>query len=105
MLQRLFSWASVLGKTRRSLRLRHSASAAPVVTQHQWIRCCRHAGISQPAGPITEATVDLAFISQVGSAKGKHLDYGGFLSALAHISSDAGINVVQLMPLALPEEF
>lgn len=101
-LQQLFAWASVLGKTRRSLRVSRG-HVAPFVTHHQWIKCCKHTGLLQPMGPISEAAVDIAFIAQVGKGKGKHLTFAAFLQALAHISSDAGVNIIQLVSSRLPD--
>lgn len=94
-LQQVYASACLHGETRRSLRV--AAKRVSGMSRHQWLKLCTGTGIMLPDGPVTEAMVDLAFVVAAGRAKPQRLSWHAFCHAIAHMSSDAGYNIVDLM--------
>jgi hypothetical protein len=92
-LHQVYASACLRGETRRSLRV--AAKTVSGLNSHQWLSIFRNGKLLTPEGPVTEATVDLAFV--VGRGKQQRLSFSGFCAALAHVSSDVGFDIVDLL--------
>lgn len=94
-LQKLYASGCIHGETRRSMRT--AAKSDSGMSRHQWLRLCSRTGIVCPEGPVASEAVDLAFVVSVQRSKQQWLTWQTFCQTLAHLSSDVGYNVVELM--------